>query len=228
MYYNKLTAIFHSLLRRALTICLVLHVIPTAGAQEKSPNSKTERTNPSNTSDKATTTTEKSPVPDKSAGGPQEGINVHGHWVIVVRNADGSVASTNEFENALFSGSGNVLLANVLGHKNSTGFWSVNLNVVNGSVTNNLPLAESSGGLTLTLNNGLIVLTGTTKLTAAGNITQVGTVIFACFTTVTPAGCAGGLQGASTPQNFTSHTLASPIPVQNGQTIDVTVSISFS
>src|SRR5207237_8527169 len=28
------------------------------------------------------------------------GIRVHGHWTIVVRNADGSVASLSEFENS--------------------------------------------------------------------------------------------------------------------------------
>ena len=37
-------------------------------------------------------------------GGPQEGIKVHGHWTITVRNPDGTIASTREFENALLEG----------------------------------------------------------------------------------------------------------------------------
>jgi hypothetical protein len=33
--------------------------------------------------------------------GAQEGINVHGHWKIVVMNPDGSVYSVTEFDNTL-------------------------------------------------------------------------------------------------------------------------------
>jgi len=38
-----------------------------------------------------------------SSRGPLEGITVHGHWTIVVRNADGSIVSRQEFENALIT-----------------------------------------------------------------------------------------------------------------------------
>src|SRR6476660_2101480 len=37
----------------------------------------------------------------ESSGGPKEGIKVHGHWTIDVRNADGTLATHREFENAL-------------------------------------------------------------------------------------------------------------------------------
>jgi hypothetical protein len=47
------------------------------------------------------------------AGG--EGIKIHGHWKIVVKNPDGTVASTTEFENALVTpGNGDVVLAQLL------------------------------------------------------------------------------------------------------------------
>jgi hypothetical protein len=37
----------------------------------------------------------------KPQGGPQEGIKVHGHWVIEVRNPDGTLSTRREFENGL-------------------------------------------------------------------------------------------------------------------------------
>src|ERR1035438_8313432 len=40
------------------------------------------------------------------ARGKSEGIKVHGHWVIEIRNPDGSLASRHEFENALVTGIG--------------------------------------------------------------------------------------------------------------------------
>jgi len=43
------------------------------------------------------------------AQGQQEGIKVHGHWVIDVRNSDGTLASHTEFENALTAGGAMVL-----------------------------------------------------------------------------------------------------------------------
>jgi len=55
-------------------------------------------------------------------GGPQEGIRVHGHWVIEVRNADGTFASRSEFENSLQPG-GNVALARVLAGFESVRNW---------------------------------------------------------------------------------------------------------
>src|SRR5688500_397291 len=45
----------------------------------------------------------------RSAGGPQEGITVHGRWVVEVRNPDGTLASRTEFNNALASGSQNLV-----------------------------------------------------------------------------------------------------------------------
>src|SRR6266540_6947675 len=50
------------------------------------------------------------------ADGFGEGIQVHGDWVIEVRNADGSVAERREFENALHS-QGQQFLTNVLGRQ---------------------------------------------------------------------------------------------------------------
>src|SRR5439155_9641455 len=40
---------------------------------------------------------------------PGDGIKVHGHWTIDVRNPDGALASHNEFENALEPGGASAL-----------------------------------------------------------------------------------------------------------------------
>jgi hypothetical protein len=42
-----------------------------------------------------------SSVAKPAAKGAQEGIKVHGHWIIEVRNPDGSITARQEFDNAL-------------------------------------------------------------------------------------------------------------------------------
>src|SRR6476620_1907130 len=64
---------------------------------------------------------------DAPQGGAQnEGIKVHGRWTIDVKNADGSVVSHHEFQNALDS-FGATALAQMLGRLKSTGVWGVGL-----------------------------------------------------------------------------------------------------
>src|SRR3954454_12548557 len=59
------------------------------------------------------------------AQGVSDGIKVHGHWTIDVKNADGSLASHNEFENALSSARS---VSRWLTHENVTvKGWSVTL-----------------------------------------------------------------------------------------------------
>lgn len=62
----------------------------------------------------------------KSNGGNHEGITVHGHWLIEVRNPDGKVVSRTEFENSL-QPAGKVLLAAVLSGY-APGGWMITLN----------------------------------------------------------------------------------------------------
>jgi hypothetical protein len=55
---------------------------------------------------------EETAKPAKAGG---EGIKVHGHWKIVVKNQDGTVASSTEFENSLAApGAGEQVLAELL------------------------------------------------------------------------------------------------------------------
>jgi hypothetical protein len=61
--------------------------------------------------------------------GQPEGITVHGHWTIEVRNADGSLESRREIENALIItvGGGNSLLAGLLANHYADPIWFVSL-----------------------------------------------------------------------------------------------------
>lgn len=155
-------------------------------------------------------------------------IKVHGHWTIVVKNPDGSVVSTNSFENALVAGSGDILLAQILGHKGEIGGWVVDL-VIPGTSQVSLferPASQTANSLTLTLGNGTIVLAGTGRATANGNISGVNTRNNYCATNDTPDSCPD--RPVTVTATFSSHTLATPIPVQQGQAIDVTVTFSFS
>src|SRR5437762_8230794 len=59
-----------------------------------------------------------------AAQGPAQGIKVQGHWVIEVRDADGTLRVRREFENAL-TGQGRQTLAEVLGGTSPMGGWIV-------------------------------------------------------------------------------------------------------
>lgn len=63
--------------------------------------------------------------------GTSEGIKVHGHWTIEVRNPDGTVATHREFENSLAGGSGTgnggTLISALLSRTLTPGSWLISL-----------------------------------------------------------------------------------------------------
>lgn len=66
------------------------------------------------------------PARVEAPSGPREGIQVHGHWTIVVRNPDGLVTSTHEFENSIIpAGGGPEFLTQVLARSIGVGKWKV-------------------------------------------------------------------------------------------------------
>jgi len=87
--------------------------------------------NPSATQAKIGSPEEKSP-----AKGAPEGIKVHGHWTIDVKNPDGTLASHSDFENTLDGNEGSDLLTGVLsGEYIPLGFTITLLNFSNGTST---------------------------------------------------------------------------------------------
>ncbi len=94
----------------------------------------------------------------RAAGGPHEGIKVHGHWVIEVKNRDGSLAARREFENSLITTSlnnGGQMLAALLGRVISSGIWMIDLS----------PSPAETGVIAITepKGNGVVACNGLQK-----------------------------------------------------------------
>jgi hypothetical protein len=182
----------------------------------------------------------------KPEGGPREGIKVHGHWTIEVRNPDGKLVKHREFENSLDPNAGAAALANPLDRGAVGGLWMITLA---GSLCPNLcALTESAATvlgafktLTVTLSgsqtmNPHLVLSGTMTAPQSGSVSAVETWETQCAPTVAPANCLdtnsltvqsprGSIFGV---YGVFTGTLIPAINVSAGQLIQVTVDISFS
>ena len=180
-------------------------------------------------------------------GSPLEGIKVHGHWSIVIKNPDGSVASRHEFENALVLTE--TALGDILGRATVIGRWNVAV-VAAACVSQdgvgtpvvcdleepgggNCPAAscQSFNNLTVSTANGKAILQGNATATFAAPISTVTTFVSECPRTGTgnyglPAVC--GNTPASNASVFSSTNPTPTISVLAGQIIQVTVTFSFS
>ncbi len=190
------------------------------------------------------------PAAIAGAGAPQEGITVHGHWVVDIRNPDGTLASHLDFENAL-TPTGAQTVAGLLSRQYGTGSWTVVL-YGGANATPAAPcalppnglglpappgapciLAEASffGGQTpppglglVTLNHGpsTVVLTGAVQATSNGTIGLVESHL----TCPSPAG--GCQQPDELGNLFSAAILQTPQTVAANQVIQVSVTFSFS
>jgi hypothetical protein len=184
----------------------------------------------------------------QSVNGSHEGIKVHGHWTIEVRNPDGTLVTHREFENAYSPTSS--FLSNVLARNNSVGLWEISLSgspqpcfiissgpqptacTIEETIINASYAPPYFPGLTLSANAGTLVLSGNATVQVTGSINQVSTVVNPCPNSTPPSSpCTGGSSIALA--TFTMATLTAgsstpPVPVSAGQTVQVTVVISFS
>lgn len=190
----------------------------------------------------ATALAQERPAPATSAHDPQEsdkargdGIKVHGHWAIDVRNPDGTLSSHNEFENALIDGA--QALAVILSRAAPVGFWRLRLlgneqlctddgvaryacsinepgDLINPSdprwLFHNLQLSAPTGPSGAYL--GTLELSGSVTVSFAGSIEYVEAIVL----------------NASVFVSFSGRTLVTPIQVAAGQTVFVRVTYSFS
>ena len=162
-------------------------------------------------------------------GGPSEGITVHGHWTIEIKNPDGTLVERHEFENALGE-AGPLFLSAFLGRQWSPGLWNVKLTLPPGGSTqdsfcgptlNYCLLSEENGNLDVRRDQGVVVLSGSYTLPADRTFVGARTELTAC---------AIGFHGCQVPDmvgNFTIKSF-SAIPVVTGQIVTVTVRISFT
>ena len=186
--------------------------------------------------------------------GPQEGVQVHGHWIIEVTEPDGRFVSRSEFDNDLvtqFGVGGRTTLVKILARENSAGFWRVDLRGNTGAhpcntgfggtaeciiselpafhnfvttINNYFPGLTAERGDPLSSNADELVLTGSVAVQNSTDITRVDTKLQLC-----PADQAPDDLFCTGPQNrFTEKTLGTPVPVLANQVVNVTVILSFS
>jgi hypothetical protein len=179
------------------------------------------------------------PQAKPEAGGKTEGIKVHGHWVLEIKNPDGSLASRKEFENSLAAGTGNgaALIAPLLVGGATVGPWVVAIfssgtsgpflsvtQTAVGCVAANNPCSSS---LNVSSAAGQIVFQGSTPAaTAAGPITSVSTAVSTCASNMSPQACLA--QPFFPGLAILTSAPVTGMNIQVGQAIIATVTISFS
>ena len=181
-----------------------------------------------------------------SSGSSSEGIKVHGHWTIEIRDPDGTLVNRREFQNAL-GASGPLILNSLVSGTKVPGEWRILLSGTGGPclVTSGgaatcgiLESTDSQAGtgtnffddLTVDVpitgaNAGKFVLSGSATAAVNGDIGLVSTLLKRCVAAVAPSACIGASGSASL---FTTSGVSPAEPVQAGQQIQVTVVISFS
>jgi hypothetical protein len=184
--------------------------------------------------------------------GPQEGIKVHGHWIIDVKNPDGTLAQHRDFENSLSNA--NIMVELLYGTMvpadfavllyGSTPPCTVSPSTYPCVIVHNLSTLPANAicgtyycvtGLTVTPTLGgspSLVLAGNLTATQAGSISTVATYIGTCGsanpipTTTSPSSCAAGNSGYG--YSGLTQTNITTVPIVSGQIIQVTVTITFS
>jgi len=169
----------------------------------------------------------------KKEGAGADGIKVHGHWTIDVKNPDGSVASHHEFENALTPGGGSYL-AIILTHSTQQflGWGIVLYPPLSGSTT---PLATiTEPGLASKFEPALFGVISADLSVAANTLntlTLQGSFQAPTASSIGVVFSAMVFQGPSTGVTipyFTEKDQTQPITVETNQSVQVTVLFTFS
>jgi hypothetical protein len=181
--------------------------------------------------------------PTHSTVGPVEGLRVHGHWTIEVRESDGTLVERREFDNALTI-AGATHLANVLGRTLTVGGWQIQTFGSSqlcedppGTPSNCFMMESTEPAVannifkTLTVSVSAntpaeLVLNGSLTAQRDGQVDIVSTGNGYCANSVSPSACPGGTSIGTI--SVTSTTLGAPISALTGQQVQVNVVISFS
>ncbi|MBI3476963.1 MAG: hypothetical protein HY010_14625 [Acidobacteria bacterium] len=214
--------------RAAIWIVLAATLALAAVAQAQSSKPNTSATSRMQPTHEASKPTEKQSIAaqEEKPGGPKEGIQVHGHWVIDVRNPDGKLVTHREFENAY---AGDTFLPRILSRQNSVGLWGIligdggGVNLFSISEPNDPGFADSKN-LILSISGQAFVLRGSLTALREFGITLVMTEARYCDPNTAPV--TPCLAGAV--ELFTTTHPSPPIGVASGQIVQVTVTISFS
>jgi hypothetical protein len=148
--------------------------------------------------------------------GSHEGIKVHGHWTIDVRDPDGTLVTHREFENSL-QRDGAFFLAGCLANGCSKQNWSIRLSVSTAAICASQPTASN-------LHWCYYAVTPSLVSTGAGSTSVVMSV------TLTAEGGGSAINGVDTTigSQFTGTGISSSMSIAAQQIVQVTVAISFS
>ena len=181
------------------------------------------------------------PVPIASAtgniakdGALRGGIGVHGHWVVEVRNPDGTLDRRVEFDNSL-EDQGLILVKHLTGYRHIAG-WSIVLsvpgiesNIREPDATHPLGTATQFDSYTLAVTHidagsyptvPTIRLSGTTLVGVDFSLDLLWSWLDVCKTPACADGERWGLP-------VTRHSLSPAVPLLKGQQLLVTVDITF-
>jgi hypothetical protein len=194
----------------------------------------------------------------KPASGLNQSLKMHGHWIIDVKNPDGSLAQHREFDNSLqTAGSANLInlltgqavisdyLIQLSGSSSVCGntYCDIVHNMNTEPADSLCQQAYCTTGLTYSNNLAgntapyTMTLSGVMTATAAGNINTVYTVVgicgnFGAYTPASPSSCNGGNGGNGgggyVGEGPFSGTGITPVSVVANQIVQVTVVFSFS
>ncbi len=130
MKTNSRHEVIARIARESLGLAALLALmLSAAGASRAQSMAAATRVAPANTTPATQAGTPKPAAAPTAPKGQHEGIMVHGHWVIEVKNPDGTVTARREFENSIQPyGAG--YLAALLSGNNSPGGLSILLNGV--------------------------------------------------------------------------------------------------
>ena len=166
---------------------------------------------------------------EQRSGAPSEGIKVHGHWTLEIRNPDGSLASRHEIENELLPGMGKPLLDGLIGTHYVDTLWGINLW---GSPADPCGPQPTNGPCAIGSND----LTVTVPMVPGSPTTPVGTLELAAAVTIARdsrlynvnAIWSAVIRGTTTRvgNQFSGKTI--DIQVRQGQIVQLKVVYSFS
>jgi hypothetical protein len=172
-----------------------------------------------------------------------EGIGVHGHWTIEVRDPDGTLVERREFENDL-QPTGDTIIINLMGRQRTPSIWSVRLEggclldtdptfceVVEPASASSFPnvfknLTVAVSGTDNQADTATLTLSGVATAQRDGSVTAVRTSLSSCAPSFSPEVC-GATEGSNW-LYLTHTTLSESIPVVTGQSIQVSVAITVS
>jgi hypothetical protein len=216
-------------MRAAWTVVLGMCIVLTSAAQAQNSEHKTLASSATQPTQKANNSaTEPSTAANEEKSIRAKGdIHVHGHWVIDVRNPDGTLASHREFENSYLGGNN---LATFVARLSSVGLWEVGMSSNSQAynlyepLENRQPSGMVSGNLALSVISQAFVINGSFTAAASDTVQIVETLAELCSPSIAPASPCVNVPY----QVFTQATLNPQISFVAGQIVQVTVTITFS